>query len=72
MLHICICTFDSMEMASVECMRDLSVDIDANLKFHSHSNSCVLKANHVLSVIAESFINLRSDMLCTCSLQVIC
>ena len=53
-----------MEITSVDCMRDLGVNIDAYLKFHSHTNSCVLKANHVLSVIAKSFINLRSDMLC--------
>ena len=44
-------------------MRDLGVNIDANLKSHSHTNSCVLKANCVLSVIVKSFINLSSDML---------
>ena len=52
-----------MEIESVDCMRDLGVDIDANLKLRSHTNSCVLKANRILSVIAQSFINLSSDML---------
>ena len=56
-------TLDGVEIESVDYMRDLGVNIDANLKFHSHANSCVLKANRILSVIAKSFINLNSDML---------
>ena len=49
---------------SVDYMRDLGVNIDANLKLHSHTNSGVLKANRVLSVIVKSFINLSSDVTC--------
>ena len=54
-----------MEIHSVDHMRDLSFNTDANLKFHSHiyMNNCVLKANHTLSAITKSFMNLNSDML---------
>ena len=56
-------TLDDMEIESVDYMRDLDVNIDAILKFHSHMNSCMLKANRVLFVIAKSFVNSSSDML---------
>ena len=60
-LHIA--TLDGVEIESVGCIRDLGIEIDANLKFHSHTNSCVHKANRILFVIAKSFINLSSNML---------
>ena len=44
-------------------MRDLGVIIDSDVKFHSHVNSAVSKANQILSLISKSFVNLSSDML---------
>ena len=48
-------TLDDVAIESDDHMRNLSVIIDTKLKFHSQSNSCVLKANCVLSAIAKSF-----------------
>ena len=42
-----------MLIESIDCVRDLGVVIDINLKFHSHTENCVLRANRVLSVIAN-------------------
>ena len=39
-------------------MRDLGVIIDSDVKFHSHVNSAVSKANRILSLIRKSFVNL--------------
>ena len=41
---------------SVDYMRDLGVSIDANLKFDSHTNSCVLK-------LTVSYLSLPSPLL---------
>ena len=61
--HTTTYTLDGVAIDSVVSMRDLGVIIDSDLKFHSHVNTAVSKANRILSLLNRSFVNLSTDML---------
>ena len=61
--HTTTYTLDGVAIDSVASMRDLGVIIDSDLKFHSHVNTAVSKANRILSLLNRSFVNLSTDML---------
>ena len=56
-----IATYHTVTIDSVVSMRDLiGVIIDSDLKFHSHVNSAVSKANQILSIVCPLLYNLSS------------
>ena len=52
---------DGMDIVKVNEGKDLEVLIDCNLKFHSQHSAAVNKANRLLDLIKQTFLNISAD-----------
>ena len=54
-------SLDGVELATTECEKDLGVSMDNKLKFDTHINEKVNKANAIMGIIRRSFRHLDPD-----------
>ena len=52
---------DGMDIVKVNEEKDLGVLIDCNLKFYSQCSAVVNKANRLLGLIKQTFLNISAD-----------
>ena len=55
-------SLDGTQLELLENIRDLGIQVDAKLKFHTHTDIVVKKAYHVLGLICKSFERKDSDI----------